>query len=198
MSGPTDKVLNLSIKKILRDADLATLTSKKVRSSLEKQFQIDLFDRKKEIDKILMKLVEEATASKEQSGSSSQSSSDDDDDDSGSDEDQYTHVKKPKAKKLKDSEDSKEEKVKKRTGFGKEMILSKELAHLVGTDKLSRGEVVKKIYAVAKERDLYDPTNKQFVLCDDELHKIFGVKRFRAFGMMKHLKNHVIDPKDLV
>lgn len=38
-----------------------------------------------------------------------------------------------------------------------------------------------------------DPKNKQFAICDDELFKVIGVKRFRTFGMMKYLKNHFVD-----
>lgn len=38
-----------------------------------------------------------------------------------------------------------------------------------------------------------DPKNKQFAICDDELMKVIGVKRFRTFGMMKYLKSHFVD-----
>merc|ERR1712071_338430 len=37
----------------------------------------------------------------------------------------------------------------------------------------------------------YDPKNKQFALCDEQLLKVFGVKRFRTFSMMKYLKTHL-------
>lgn len=40
---------------------------------------------------------------------------------------------------------------------------------------------------------LQDPKNKQFAICDEELMKVIGVKRFRTFGMMKYLKNHFVD-----
>jgi len=38
-----------------------------------------------------------------------------------------------------------------------------------------------------------DPKNKQFAVCDEQLQKVFGVKRFRTFGMMKYLKSHFTD-----
>ena len=41
---------------------------------------------------------------------------------------------------------------------------------------MPRHEAVKQIWAIIKERNLYDPKNKQFAICDDELHKIFGKK----------------------
>lgn len=72
------------------------------------------------------------------------------------------------------------------------MTLSKELAALVGQESMARHEVVKKMWAIIKEKNLYDPNNKQFAVCDDALFKVIGVKRFRTFGMMKYLKNHFI------
>ncbi|KAJ9597919.1 hypothetical protein L9F63_011206, partial [Diploptera punctata] len=75
-------------------------------------------------------------------------------------------------------------------GYTRAYNLSPELAAVVGADAMARHEVVKKIWAIIKEKNLYDPKNKQFAICDDELMKVFGVKRFRTFGMMKYLKNH--------
>lgn len=72
------------------------------------------------------------------------------------------------------------------------MTLSPELAALVGQDSMARHEVVKKVWAIIKERNLYDPKNKQFAICDDALFKVIGVKRFRTFGMMKYLKDHFV------
>ncbi|KAF4532608.1 hypothetical protein B566_EDAN014853 [Ephemera danica] len=78
-------------------------------------------------------------------------------------------------------------------GYTRAYTLSPELAAVVGQDSMARHEVVRKIWSIIKERNLYDPKNKQFAICDDELLKVFGVKRFRTFGMMKYLKNHFID-----
>ncbi|XP_022902441.1 uncharacterized protein [Onthophagus taurus] len=77
-------------------------------------------------------------------------------------------------------------------GYTKTLNLSPELAALVGQDAMARHEVVKKVWAIIKERDLYDPHNKQYAICDDALYKVIGVKRFRTFGMMKYLKNHFV------
>merc|ERR1711890_184782 len=81
---------------------------------------------------------------------------------------------------------------KKETEFTKTCKLSVNLAALMGQDEMPRHEVVKRMWAIIKERNLYDPKNKQFAICDPELHKIMGVKRFHTFGMMKYLKNHFI------
>lgn len=79
---------------------------------------------------------------------------------------------------------------KKGTGFTKPLKLSPELAELMGAESLARHEVVKKVWEIIKTRNLYDPKNKQFAICDDELYKVMGVKRFRTFGMLKYLKEH--------
>ncbi|KAB7494945.1 Upstream activation factor subunit spp27 [Armadillidium nasatum] len=82
---------------------------------------------------------------------------------------------------------------KKQSAFTKSFKLSPELADVVGSDVMPRHEVVKKLWAVIKERDLQDPKNKQYAICDDQLMKVFGIKRFRTFGMMKHLKDHFLE-----
>ncbi|KAG0719242.1 Upstream activation factor subunit spp27 [Chionoecetes opilio] len=81
----------------------------------------------------------------------------------------------------------------KKSAFTKSFKLSPELADVVGSDVMPRHEVVKKLWAVIKERELQDPANKQYAICDDQLLKVIGVKRFRTFGMMKHLKDHFLE-----
>ncbi|XP_077266966.1 upstream activation factor subunit spp27 homolog Non2 isoform X1 [Temnothorax americanus] len=78
-------------------------------------------------------------------------------------------------------------------GYTRAITLSPELAAVVGAEQMARHEVVKKVWSIIKERNLYDPKNKQFAICDEELMKVIGVKRFRTFGMMKYLKNHFVD-----
>lgn len=79
------------------------------------------------------------------------------------------------------------------TGFTRPYNLSPELAAICGAEALPRHEVVKKVWAIIKERNLYDPKNKQYAICDSELQKVIGVKRFRTFGMLKYLKQHFLD-----
>uniref|UniRef100_A0A182JIC9 Uncharacterized protein n=1 Tax=Anopheles atroparvus TaxID=41427 RepID=A0A182JIC9_ANOAO len=79
------------------------------------------------------------------------------------------------------------------TGYTRPYTLSADLAALCGAESLPRHEVVKKIWAIIKERNLYDPKNKQFAICDADLQKVIGVKRFRTFGMLKYLKPHFKD-----
>lgn len=81
----------------------------------------------------------------------------------------------------------------KQSAFTKSFRLSPELADVVGAEVMPRHEVVKKLWAVIKERNLQDPKQKQFAICDDQLLKVFGIKRFRTFGMMKYLKDHFVE-----
>ncbi|XP_050070747.1 uncharacterized protein LOC126558731 [Anopheles maculipalpis] len=82
---------------------------------------------------------------------------------------------------------------KKSSGYTRPYTLSADLAAICGAESLPRHEVVKKIWAIIKERNLYDPKNRQYAICDDDLHKVIGVKRFRTFGMLKYLKPHFKD-----
>lgn len=78
-------------------------------------------------------------------------------------------------------------------GYTRAYKLSPALAELMGQEEMPRHEVVKRVWTIIKEKNLYDPNNKQFAICDDALYKVIGTKRFRTFGMMKYLKTHFLD-----
>lgn len=172
---------------------------------LEQKLKVDFSSRKKELDKLIMEAVN-AMQSADESSESEQSEPEvkkkkrkaDD-----SDEEDYRPTKKVSkpAKKKKGSsdddsdEDWKEKKSKKKgkgTGFTRPYKLSPELSELMGAKELPRHEVVKQVWKIIKEKNLYDPKNKQFAICDEQLEKVIGVKRFRTFGMMKYLMPHFI------
>ncbi|XP_042890339.1 upstream activation factor subunit spp27-like isoform X3 [Penaeus japonicus] len=211
---------------ILKGADLETLSAKKVRQQLEQELGVDLSDRKKEIDAIIMADVEdqvnshseeEEVSEEETNKGKDESESEPEPDDKAGDDDDYEPGAKkprkpkasPKKRRASDDDDSDEEWGKrkrspakkggggggrgKKSAFTKSFKLSPELADVVGADVMPRHEVVKKLWAVIKERELQDPKNKQYAICDDQLLKVFGVKRFRTFGMMKHLKEHFLE-----
>merc|ERR1711890_228142 len=85
-------------------------------------------------------------------------------------------------------------KMPKGSGLTKPLVLSSELADLVGSKKgeqLSRPEVVKRIWAYLKKHKLQDPDNKQYFTPDAKMAPIFGKEKVRAFGMAKFLKSHL-------
>ncbi|TAQ91303.1 hypothetical protein B7494_g272 [Chlorociboria aeruginascens] len=72
-------------------------------------------------------------------------------------------------------------------GFHKQYHLSTPLADLVGEPTLSRPQVVKKIWAYIKERDLQDPSDKRQIICDDKMHLVFKQDKVHMFTMNKIL-----------
>ncbi|KRZ66456.1 Upstream activation factor subunit spp27 [Trichinella papuae] len=88
------------------------------------------------------------------------------------------------------------------TTIASESFLSPALTNLLGTQKMRRSELVRRMWEIIKERNLLenfepinfqDPTNRAFVICDTQFEDIFKCKRFKAFTMMKYLKFHVSD-----
>ncbi|PIK52396.1 putative upstream activation factor subunit spp27 [Apostichopus japonicus] len=243
MAEPSSSLIRKEIANILKDADLSSLSSKKVRKLLEESFKLDLSSRKKEVDKVLMEELakvekaggdadedederqeEEKTKETVEDGSQSDSSFETPEDMSPPEsKKQKVSHKQPeiigdeelarrlqeedtgrrtrhgnqrhahkKAKKSKTKSERSKKGVK--TGYNSDMVLSPELAEIMGTEKMSRSEVVKRMWQIVKERELADPKNKQFHICDDQLLKVFGTKRVRTFSMMKYLKRHIKDP----
>jgi chromatin remodeling complex protein RSC6 len=81
---------------------------------------------------------------------------------------------------------------KKPNGLQKIMQPSPELAAVIGTEKLSRGDVVSKMWAYIKANNLQNPTNKREIVADAKLKPVFGGKdRVDMFEMNKHLANHL-------
>ena len=97
------------------------------------------------------------------------------------------------AKKTKTS--AKKATTKKKTGSKQPLkSLSKELQDVVGSDKLSRPETVKKLWDYIKEHKLQDPKNKRLIVPDAKLAKVLGSKE--PIDMMKlsgALAKHFID-----
>jgi len=211
--------LRKTIMAILEDADLDTVSAKKVRQQVEAKLKVDLTDRKKEVDDLVMEIVEEKQdANKSEEADDSEedekpakgkrrAAAKKDDSEDGSGDEYEPEGKKSKGKKKgSDSDDDLPKKKKPAakgkaaapkkaggTGYTKTCKLSPELSLVMGEEAMARHEVVKKMLAIIKEKNLYDPKNKQFAICDDKLLPVFGVKRFRTFGMMKYLKNHFVD-----
>jgi upstream activation factor subunit UAF30 len=54
---------------------------------------------------------------------------------------------------------------------------SEELAAVVGTSPLPRGEVVSKIWEYIRSHNLQNPENRREILADDKLTKVFGTDK---------------------
>jgi len=177
----------------LDEADLDTITAKKVRIQLETNLKTDLTKQRKEVDSLIMEILDE------------RQNKSDHEEESEEEEKKNKPTKRRSTKKDSGSDDDSEPEGKKGkkaakpaakragTGYTKVCKLSPELAIVMGEDSMARHEVVKKMWKIVKEKNLYDPKNKQFAICNDELFAVFGIKRFRTFGMMKYLKNHFVD-----
>ncbi|KAK2463148.1 hypothetical protein APHAL10511_004803 [Amanita phalloides] len=76
-------------------------------------------------------------------------------------------------------------------GFAKEFPLSEPLAKVVGVERLSRPQVVKKLWVYIKEKGLQNPQNGKEILLDDNLKSVFGVDKIDMFAMNKALGQHL-------
>ena len=69
---------------------------------------------------------------------------------------------------------------------------SAELAAVVGSAKLARGEVVSKMWEYIKKNNLQNPANKREILADAKLKPVFdGKDKVSMFEMNKHLAKHL-------
>ena len=80
---------------------------------------------------------------------------------------------------------------KKNNALQKPMTPSPQLAAVVGSGQLSRGECVSKIWDYIKKNNLQNPQNKREIMADDKLQAVFGKNRVTMFEMNKHLAQHL-------
>ena len=73
----------------------------------------------------------------------------------------------------------------------KPLQLSEELAAVVGSVPLPRGQVVSKIWEYIRSHNLQNPENRREILADDKLRKVFGKDKVTMFEMNKHLAGHL-------
>jgi chromatin remodeling complex protein RSC6 len=81
---------------------------------------------------------------------------------------------------------------KENSAFMKPMIISADLAPVVGNGPMPRSEVVKKIWVYIKSNNLQDPKNKRNIVADENLKKVFGGKSVvNMFEMTKLVSKHL-------
>lgn len=67
-----------------------------------------------------------------------------------------------------------------------------ELAHIVGSKPLSRGEAMKRVWDYIKQHDLQDPQNKRRIRADDNLRPIFDNNdSLTMFEMTAYISRHL-------
>jgi upstream activation factor subunit UAF30 len=80
---------------------------------------------------------------------------------------------------------------KKMDGLQKPLQPSPELGEIVGTEQLSRADVVSKVWEYIKKNNLQNPENKREIVADEKLEKIFGRPKVTMFEMNKYLSAHL-------
>ena len=68
---------------------------------------------------------------------------------------------------------------------------SEELAAVIGSRPLPRGQVVSKMWEYIRSHNLQNPENRREILADDKLRKVFGKDKVTMFEMNKHLAGHL-------
>ncbi|KAG0699378.1 SWIB/MDM2 domain-containing protein [Suillus ampliporus] len=68
---------------------------------------------------------------------------------------------------------------------------SESLSVVVGVDKLSRPQVVKKLWEYIRGHELQNPSNRREILCDDNMRAVFGTEKVDMFRMNKVLGRHL-------
>ena len=67
------------------------------------------------------------------------------------------------------------------------VFISDPLAAVLQFDKLSRPQVVKRLWVYIKGNELQNPGNRREILCDAGLRAVFGVDKIDMFKMNKVL-----------
>ncbi|KAF8141255.1 SWIB/MDM2 domain-containing protein [Boletus edulis] len=76
-------------------------------------------------------------------------------------------------------------------GFAKEYTLSDPLSAVLAVERLSRPQVVKKLWEYIRQHELQNPSNKKEIMCDDALRAVFAVDKIDMFRMNKVLGQHL-------
>jgi upstream activation factor subunit UAF30 len=79
----------------------------------------------------------------------------------------------------------------KTNGLQKPLQPSEELAAVVGSGPLPRGQVVSKMWEYIRAHNLQNPENRREILADDKLRRVFGKDKVTMFEMNKHLAGHL-------
>ncbi|KAL2925057.1 Upstream activation factor subunit spp27 [Bienertia sinuspersici] len=186
------------LREILKTSDLNTTSAGAVRRQLESELGVQLSDRKKFISEQIDLILHSDDINGEQEGDDDVDGNDEqEEDEEQEDEDEVVKDEDEDEEEVSDEDEEKAEveasknKKRKSTGFTRLCSLSPQLQEFVGASEMARTEVVKKLWAYIREKDLQDPTNRRNIKCDSTLHSIFRVNTINMFQMNKSLSDHI-------
>lgn len=199
-------------------SDLEVITAKRIRRGIQELFAVDLSDYKKEVDNVIMERFLKIQA-EEDSENESSNVKDEEYPDVTQDKrfaerlstelnrrdlrearkKRTTRTATPPQKNKKAARESTENKKPAKTnGFNKPMLLSPQLADVLGEAELSRPQTVKMLWAYIKENELQNPHDKREILLDDKLKETFGVDKVTGFSLNKYLSKHLYKKDEVV
>lgn len=94
-----------------------------------------------------------------------------------------------------DDENEDAAKPKRANPFNTELALSPELATVVGSDRMSRPQIVKALWNYIHAHELQDPADKRTIVLDDTLRQVFQRDSVTMFSMNKYIKRHARKPE---
>ena len=181
--------------------------SKSTPNQLEGQFGCELVAQKSVIKEITIRVLSEreeeaeaqeaaakAAIKREVNPAPQHSIDDESQDGSSSGSDDEEEEVKPKLKRAKREVDEEQVVVakKKGGGFNKEQAWSEEMTAFLGEGYMSRPQVTKRVWDYIKEKNLQNPADRRFILCDPVLKSLFGgVEKIHMFKMPKAINKHV-------
>ncbi|KAB5561262.1 hypothetical protein DKX38_006219 [Salix brachista] len=190
----SDSDLVTRLREILRRSDLDTATAGSIRRQLEEDLSVDLSEKKKFIREQIDTFLETLNEGEGKSGNVSENENSKNDAVEG-EENENDGVKEEEEEEETETKGSKGSnktgKVRKRGGFAKLSSLSPQLQAVVGVPELARTEVVKKLWAYIREKNLQDPKNRKNIKCDEALRAVFCVNLIDMFQMNKALSKHI-------
>ncbi|XP_058215974.1 upstream activation factor subunit spp27-like [Rhododendron vialii] len=201
-----DSDLSDRLRQLLRTCDLRTTTATALRRALEAEFGVDLSDRRafirRRIELFLDGRDDEITTENDGADDvdgeaiewkKAESVVTYGDERTGCEEDGEEGEERSGKRRRKGRSDKVVDVVKKRAGgFMKPSGLSPQLQTFVGVSELARTQVVKRIWAYIREKNLQDPKDKRTIICDQALRAIFRVKSIDMFQMSKALNKHML------
>ncbi|KAI7907403.1 SWIB/MDM2 domain-containing protein [Cokeromyces recurvatus] len=169
-----------NIEAILKNSDLSTITTKKIRKELEAQIGTSLDHVKKEINT----LIEQVFLSFQQQASTSSQDSE------RVLKKKDTSIKKTTAPTIKKETKKKKQQPKKPIDWPVYKVTSP-LSDIIGTDICSRPQTVKKMWEYIRKHNLQSETDKRIINCDDKFKLLCdNLEQVSAFTINKYTQKY--------